>query len=510
MHKLVKILTSRLIIMAVLIILQVATFLTWVLNSSVAYTVNTVASIIGVVIVIYVINKPEEPMYKIAWSIFVLTLPVIGGFLYLLCAGRKMPKKLFNGTTNANHRMENLLVQDKKTLDELKACENSNIYKMFYHGLNVSKFPIYQKTTSNFFSSGEEFFPVLLEDLKKAKHFIFIETFIIDEGKMWDEILQILKEKVKEGVEVKLIYDDFGCSTTLPMSYHKKLNEMGIETYVFNRLRPVLAVQMNNRDHRKIIVIDNRVGFTGGVNLADEYINQYKRFGYWRDSVIRLEGKAVWSLTVMFLGMYSYLKEDDEDISYQTYDLPCEQIEGDGFYQPFSDTPTDDADIGLNTHLNIVNQAQKYVYINTPYLVLNNDMQTALCLAARNGVDVRILVPHIADKRYVFWITQSNYEVLLRSGVKIYEFTPGFNHSKTVFSDDEIGLVGTVNTDYRSYYLHFEDGVLMYQTPEIQEMKEDFLNALQQSQQITLEDCRKVNALTRLFRAVLKIFAPLF
>ena len=311
-------------------------------------------------------------------------------------------------------------------------------------------------------------------------------------------------------MEVKLIYDDFGCDTTLPYRYDKKLNEMGIETYRFNRLRPALMIQMNNRDHRKICVVDNRVGFTGGVNLADEYINLKRRYGYWRDSVLMLEGEAVWSLSDMFLSMYSYLKPDDAAVDYEKYHIIPEDVGYHGLYQPFSDTPTDDSDVGLSMHLNIVNHARKYVYINTPYLVLNADMLRALTLSAETGVDVRILVPHIPDKRYVFSITRSNYYQLLVNGVRIYEFTPGFNHSKAIVSDDTLAIVGSVNTDYRSYFLHFEDGVLMFDSPEILQIRKDFEQALERSHEVTLEEVQNTNPAVRVWRAVLRLMAPLF
>ena len=271
-----------------------------------------------------------------------------------------------------------------------------------------------------------------------------------------------------------------------------------------------LIVQMNNRDHRKICVIDNKVGFTGGINLADEYMNYIERFGYWRDSAIMIKGSAVWSLTVMFLGMYSYLKKDDDSIDYNRYNISYE-VEGyHGLYQPFGDTPTDDADVALGMHLNIVNHAMNYVYIDTPYLILNNDMITALTMAAQNGVDVKILVPGVPDKVFAYNMTKHNFGYLLKKGVRIYEYTPGFNHTKNIVSDDRVGIVGSVNTDYRSYYLHFEDGVLMYDSSSIIEMRKSFEKALKQSKEITLEEYEKTPWILKVFRALLNLIAPLF
>lgn len=508
MHRLIKILTSRIITFALLIIVQVAILFLEISRFLDYPKVATTFNILAIIFVIYIINKYEDPSYTTAWCVLILVSPVIGVVLYILCAGRKMPKKLSRGTTQVNARMANLLQQDESILEELKK-DDHNVYRTFNYGLNTSKFPIYKNTKSTYFDSGEDFYPTLLEELKKAEHFIFLEFFIIDYGEMWDSILAILVQKVKEGVKVKLIYDDFGCSTTIPQHYDRTLTKLGIETYRFNKMRPALIIKMNNRDHRKIIVIDNKVAFTGGVNIADEYINKIDRFGYWRDSAIMLKGEAVWSFTVMFLGMYSYLK-NDPDIDYESYHLSCDKYDEIGYYQPFSDTPTDDVDMGLSLHLHMVSEAKKYVYIETPYLILNNDMQTALILAAKSGIDVRILVPHIPDKKYVYGITQSNYPPLLLAGVKIYEFTPGFNHSKNIVVDDCIGLVGTVNTDYRSYYLHFEDGVLMHDTSEILKMKDGFLKAIEKSHEVTYEETQRVILWKRLWRAVLKLMAPLF
>ena len=324
-------------------------------------------------------------------------------------------------------------------------------------------------------------------------------------------MLSILKEKVAEGVEVKLIYDDWGCMISLPPHYDRTLNEYGIETYKFNRMRPALIVTMNNRDHRKICVIDNKVGFTGGLNLADEYMNFISRFGYWRDSAMMIKGDAVRSLTVMFLGMYSYLRHDDIKMDYSRYVEPYEEAGEEGcFYQPFSDTPTDAVELGLTNHLNLVAAASRYIYIDTPYLIINSDMMTALCQCAQSGVDVRILTPHIPDKKPVFAMTRSNYRKLIRRGVRIYEYTPGFNHRKNIVCDDELCLVGSVNTDYRSYYLQFEAGVLMRNPSLAEELRQSFEKGLAESQEITLADCNKTPLLVRMFRGILNVIAPFF
>jgi len=509
MRKVLKFLASRMTIAAFLILIQVLLLFLWLYRITIAYELVTLFNVLGIITVVYVINKEEDASYKIGWCIMILVLPVFGVMMYLLCAGRTMPKKLAKGTTQANHDMQGLLHQDEKVTEALRQ-ERPDIAKLFDCGLLSSNFPVYRNTESVYFPSGEAMYPVLVEELKKAEHFIFLEYFIIDTGTVWNEILTVLKEKAASGVEVKLIYDDFGCMEKLPRRYDRMLNEAGIETYRFNPVRPALIIQMNNRDHRKICVIDNRVGFTGGVNLADEYMNLKRRFGYWKDSAVMLKGDAVRSLTDMFLGMYTYLAGDHKTIDYSRYLQETESGTGDGYYQPFSDTPTDGADVGLSMHLNLVNNARRYIYIDTPYLILNQDMQRALCLSAQNGVDVRILVPHIPDKRIVNMVTKSNYMPLLKAGVRIFEYSPGFNHTKNIVSDDEVGLIGSINTDYRSYFLHFEDGVLMYNSETVQEMKQDFLNAVRISHETTLSECMKVSPAVRTFRALLRVFTPLF
>ncbi len=509
MKKLLKILTSRLLVIIALIALQIALLFSWLWNTAIYLQIIPATELFGVILAVYVINQEEDPSYKLSWCVALLTLPVFGSMMYLLVAGRKMPKKLSNGTTQASIRMKHLLKQDETIMKDLKEIDPA-VHNIFYYALHESRFPVYRDTDAVYFPSGEKWFPVFLEELKKAKHFIFLEYFIIDKGSMWDETLAVLKQKAAEGVEVKLIYDDFGC-ITLPLHYDRELNEMGIETYRFNTLRPALLIQMNNRDHRKICVIDNQVGFTGGVNLADEYGNRIRRFGYWRDDAIMIRGEAVWSLSVMFLGMFSYLKKDTDTMDYARYHLPNEAFHGQkGYFQPFSDTPKDEADLGLSTHLNLVQNAEDYIDINTPYLILNDSMKTSLCLAAEKGVKVRILTPHIPDKKMVFSITRHNYAELIRRGVEIYEYSPGFNHTKSFVADDRMAVVGSVNTDYRSYYLHFEDGILIYDSPEVIRIRESFEEALKVSHRVTLEECQKTNLIVRMVRGVMNLMAPLF
>lgn len=508
MRRLIKILTSRLLIVAPLVILQLAFFIALFMQVVFATSILPLVYCLAAVFVIYIINRDEDPAYIIAWVVIVLAIPTLGIPLYLLAGNRHVPSKLSNGTIRVNKAMNGLLKTDPSVQDACEKVEPA-LRNIMYYGAATNGFPVYRNTESTYYKSGEEWIADYLEELKKAKHFIFMEFFIIDYGTLWNEVLDILKQKASQGVEVKIVYDDFG-SIILPQHYDKKLRDIGIEAYRFNHVRPAFIVQMNNRDHRKITVIDNNVAFTGGVNLADEYANRITRFGYWKDSAVKIKGEAVWSFTVMFMGMFSYCRHKDADaLDYQKYKLAPEKVNDGGFYQPFSDTPTDSESICLNLHLDIINHAKHYVYIDTPYLIPTHSVIQSLCVAAKSGVDVRILTPHIPDKKAVFQITRGNYLKLLKAGVRIYEYTRGFNHAKNFVSDDSIALVGSVNMDYRSYFLHFENGVLQYHTPEIARIKQDFLSSIEASQEISLIEEEKKPLIVKLVRDVLNLFIPL-
>ena len=337
-----------------------------------------------------------------------------------------------------------------------------------------------------------------------------MEYFIIEEGQMWDTILEILKEKAAEGVDVRVIYDDFGCLFLLPTGYDKKLEAMGIKCCVFNPFIPLLTLRMNNRDHRKICVIDGHTAFTGGINLADEYINAIDKHGHWKDTALIIKGEAVWSFTVMFLTMWDYLRKTNEDYeAYRPHVHHPEPFEGDGFVQPYTDCPLDNESVGENVYLNLINNAKEYVYINTPYLILDHEMITALSQAAKRGVDVRILTPHHGDKWYVHGVTRANYWALVDDGVKIYEYTPGFVHAKTFVVDDEYAVVGTINLDYRSLYLHYECAAWLYKTKSVLDVRDDYLETLKVSQKITSADFNTIPWYRKIMFAFLRIFAPL-
>jgi len=312
--------------------------------------------------------------------------------------------------------------------------------------------------------------------------------------------------KAKEGVEIRFMYDDAGAAT-LPHDFNETVRKAGIQVAVFNPIRPVLAIRMNNRDHRKIAVVDGKVGFIGGMNIADEYVNIKSRFGHWKDVAVKIEGEAVYSLTLMFLQFYDYTAKIQSE--YRSYHARTLKYENEGFVQTFSDSPTDDEAVSENAHLNLINTASRYIYIMTPYLVIGYEMVSALCTAAKSGIDVRIMVPHIPDKKYVFAVTRSNYEYLTKNGVRIYEYTPGFVHGKVMVADDRIAIVGTSNLDFRSYFLHFECGALIIDSPAIKDIVDDYEETLAKCEEITYDMARNVPFLIRLSRAILSVFSSL-
>ena len=510
MKKLIKMLFSRLFIVSILILLQaiILGIGIWKLSEYFVY-LYVLFAVISMIVVVYILNKKENPSYKLAWVIPILLFPVFGGLFYLVFGGDKTSKKFKAAIQKAYENTKECLVQDDEILRELNDKDKS-ISNQFNYIKEYSSFPVYKNTETKYLSPGEEFFEVLKEELKKAKHFIFMEYFIVEEGIMWNSILDILAQKAEEGVDVRVMYDDVGTIKTLPYKYHEKLQKLGIKTIVFNEIQPRLSLKMNNRDHRKITVIDGYIGFTGGINLADEYINQRERFGHWKDAAIMLKGEAVRNLTIMFLQVWNFDKEGQED--YDTYldtTLYEKEFKDDGYVQPYADSPLDEEIIGENVYLNMIHKARDYVYINTPYLIIDNELVTALTLAAKSGLDIRIVTPHIPDKWYVHLLTRAYYQQLIEAGIKIYEYTPGFIHSKTFVADDELGVVGTINLDYRSLYLHFECGVLMYKSKAVLQIKEDFLKTLEVCLPVTLEECHNVRWHIRLMRSILRCFAPL-
>ncbi|MCF0260092.1 MAG: cardiolipin synthase [Erysipelotrichaceae bacterium] len=464
---------------------------------------------LSVVVSIIVINRDSDTSSKILWVFVIMALPFFGGLLYLLFGGRTIPKKLMIRDRQAYSDYKKYALQNMKTLENL-SWKDPVLYKMASMAWNNGYFPMYHHAQTVYYKTGMEQFEALLEAIKSAKEYIFIETYIIDEGYMWEEIHKVLKKKVEEGVDVRLIYDDFGSILNMDEKWKSLLESEGIQVHAFNPIIPQLAIQMNNRDHRKIIVVDGKTAFTGGSNIADEYINRIERFGYWKDMGICLKGEAVEQFVISFLQIWNYGEE--KPTPYEKFVKPAgafDQTIENGFVIPFSDSPTDRSNISKNFHLNLLSSSVHYCWISTPYLILDAEMEYALTLAVNNGVDVRIVVPAIPDKQTVYQVTRANYAKLLDKGVRIYEYTPGFIHGKVTISDDRQALVGTVNMDFRSYYHNYECGVWMEGTDCLEEIKSDFAEIFAESKEVTKSLYKQTNYFVRLYRSVLKIFSPL-
>lgn len=462
---------------------------------------------ISVVIVLFIISNRSNPSYKISWLVLILIFPVFGGFMYLLFGNKKMNRRQKKMVTKMNNLIE---AATKKTEDILDQLENENLdaHKQSLYIKNATGFGPYQNCQLQYFPSGEGALDSLINEIKKAKKFIFIEYFIIAEGQIWSKILDILVHKVSEGLDVRVIYDDMGSIATLPHNYERKLRDLGIKAFAFNRFLPFLNARINNRDHRKMLIIDGSSAFTGGINLADEYFNLKNRFGYWKDNCLLIKGDAVCSMTLMFLTFWSVLTGQFEDFKPFLTKSTELRISDRGVVQPYADSPLDDEAVGENVFLNMMGRAKKRVYITTPYLILDNEMIMAFCNAAKQGLDVRIVTPGIPDKKYVFQVTRSYYRRLIEAGVKIYEYIPGFIHQKVFLADDDFLTIGTINLDFRSLYLHFENGVWIYNSSVIADVDDDFQNILSNSKLISLDDT-KTGLLNRLWVSFLRGFATL-
>lgn len=433
-----------------------------------------------------------------------MLFPIVGALLYIVIGGNLHKSKVLKAIKQSEEKGNKYFIQDEKIKKEIESQNNGKINYL----MNYLNFPVTKNNNINYYKLGELAYPEMLKELKNAKKFIFLEYFIIKNGTMWSEILKILEEKAKERLDVRLIYDDMGCIALLPTSYPKQMKEKGIKCIAFNKLNPFLGVIMNNRDHRKMMIIDGKTVFSGGMNLADEYINLEHPYGKWKDNGIKITGEAVWNFTIMFLNMWNSYRKDDEDYKKYKYDFSKENLEQNGYTIPYGETPLDNEIVGENVYLNIINQAQKYVYIMTPYLIIDTDMINSLILAAKRGVDVRIVVPGIPDKKIVYSLTTSYFETLIKNGVKIYKYTPGFVHSKVFVSDDNIATVGTINLDYRSLYLHFECGVFMQDVEEIKDVKKDLVDTIGESHFVSKKEAMP-KLLKSVWQAVLRLFAPL-
>ncbi len=469
--------------------------------------------LVNLVVAVFVVNSGSENEYKVVWLFYMVAIPVVGTIFYILFAHKIRTKKQ---KRYLRDYYSVLKVEDTKaeTFRKLKAYDEDS-YRIARFIDSGSEGDCFLNSEVSYFALGDDAFPAMKRELRKARHYIFIEFFIIKPGKMWDEILDILVDKARHGVDVRVVYDDVGNLGATPVGYDKKLSSLGIKARVFRKIKPLLDIRMNNRDHRKIMVIDGHTAFTGGINLADEYINAETRFGHWKDSAIMVKGKAVHGYTLLFLALWKCEFEPKAEIDYDYYRAErfIDEDGGfpvsDGFVQPYGDLPYSDTAVGVGVYSAILGRARDYVYISTPYLVLNQKVRDTIILAAQSGVDIRLLTPGIPDKKTVYELTRSEYGALLKAGVRIYEYTPGFVHQKMFVSDDKWATEGTINLDYRSLYLHVENGTFLVGSKAVAAMKEDFLSTLKVSHEVTKEEYEKMKRRKKALWVLLRLVAPL-
>lgn len=513
MRKFLQFFTSRFFILALLLTSQIALIVAFsVLGilTDYGYYYLVAALILNIPFLVFVVNSKANETYKLAWMLLIAIVPVGGALFYLLFANKRDNKRQRKKIINYN----NLLIKYGNYTNDLYSLEkkDSDGFALCRALYEKGYIPPFNESKVNYYFPGEKVLDDLLKDLKEAKNFIFIEFYIIELGYFWDQILNVLIEKAKEGVEIRILYDDFGCMQKLPYRYDKQLKKYGIECKIFNIYKPFLDIKMNNRDHRKLIIIDGLISYTGGINIADEYINKKVRFGQWRDNCIRIKGKATFGNILLFLSNWDNQNNLNEDFSKYKIDYNDDELLNykDQYVQPFGDVPFDYESLGESNYLNLINSAKKYLYISTPYLVLTESLIKSLIQAKRKGVDVRIVIPGIPDKKITYQVSLSYAYKLISAGIKIYKFMPGFNHEKTFLVDDKFATVGTINLDLRSEFLNYENAVFLYNNDCLKDIKEDFNDMFNKSIILTSKDVLKGGFFKKIAWAILNCFASMF
>ncbi|MBR3694060.1 MAG: cardiolipin synthase [Erysipelotrichales bacterium] len=459
------------------------------------------------IMLIYILNTDNDPTIKLSWSIVIAVLPAFGALLYLylkLDLGHRIGKQAYQDSVDATVKY----LPDQSELMRKIDTEDTSFYGIASYLKNYGHTYICENTEVRYLSSGEEKFAVMLEELEKAEKYIFLEYFIIKEGYMWNTILNVLVRKARQGVDVRVMYDGTNTFANLPATYPKYLRRLGIKCKVFAPLRPFLSTHYNNRDHRKILVIDGHTAITGGVNLADEYINYIDRFGHWKDTAVMMKGEAARNFVLMFLQLWN---SRDKNADYDSFlNVPSTTSHtANGYVIPYGDSPTDNENVGEAVYLHLLNHAKDYIYITTPYLILDHDLILALRFAAKRGVDVRVVVPSRSDHWYVTPLAKTHYHELCDAGVKVYEYTPGFIHAKMFLCDDSEAVVGTINLDYRSLYWHFECATYLHKVEAIQDIKTDFYDIFDKSKLIMHQDLKNISYTDKILGALFKVIAPL-
>ena len=470
------------------------------------YFVYGGSMLLSLITALVIVNRPRNPYMKITWILLIMLAPVLGIPLYIF-VDRELGHRLARARLEEIGReTQGLLPAQEESMAALEEANPGGVGIASYLQ-NTGGFPTWQNSGADYYPLGEDAFEAMLAELEKAETFIFLEYFIIDEGYMWGRILKVLEEKARQGVEVRVLYDGTCALYKLPYQYPKNLEELGIRCRMYAPLRPLVSTHYNNRDHRKIMVIDGRCAFTGGINLADEYINRTHPHGHWKDVALRVTGEAVRSFTLMFLQMWNVDGREMENCA--GYLAASAPVEAPGWVAPYGDSPFSGDNIGEMVYMDMLNRAKKYVHIMTPYLIIDHEMVVALTFAAKRGVDVKLIVPGVPDKKTVFALTRSYYKELIEGGVQIYEYTPGFVHAKTFVSDGDTAVTGSINLDYRSLYLHFECAALLRDVPAVADIEADYQQTLTQCRQVTVDDCKKDKLSRRIIGWLLRPLAPL-
>ena len=462
------------------------------------------SSLITVVMVLYLLNSRLDPTAKITWLTIMFVLPLFGSLLYLFIQSELGQRTMKAQLRKARARTREQLRPDPAVLAKLEQADPGAAGLARYVAGNGC-YPVFDRCDVTYFPLGEDKFRAMLEELEKAQRYIYLEYFIVEEGRMWGKTLQILARKAAQGVDVRLMYDGTCEFQLLPHSYPKKLAQLGIRCKAFSPVTPLVSTHYNYRDHRKILVIDGHTAFTGGINLADEYINAYPKHGHWKDTAVMIRGQAARSFALMFLQLWDLSERQPSRLP----DTPPAEVAGQGFVMPYGDDPLDQEMVGRQVYIDLLARARRYVHIMTPYLILDAEMENALCYAARRGVEVALMLPGIPDKKIPYAMAKSHYRRLLDAGVKIFEYVPGFVHAKVFVVDDREAVVGTINLDYRSLYHHFECAAYLYDVACIPDIEKDLQDTLTKCRTVTDDTVRRLSWRAKLLGYVMKLAAPL-
>lgn len=503
---------SRATLFALLFLAQIALVLYFAVELThyyaLYYWLGFVLSLVALIIMLF---KKSELPYAVTWLIIIILFPIMGAAVYIAISLDPFPFRMRKRIKEQEYDMALLQTFNQQNIKDLDKVDSRYSGVANYLSYSAAS-PTFKNNPLRYYASGEESLRDFLKDLRSAKKFIFLEFFIVKQGTFLQEILSILREKAKEGVEIKFLYDGFNAMLSLPFSYPKRLASVGIETRVFSPQKTPFFHRESYRSHRKSVIIDGKIAYVGGVNIGDEYVNRITRFGYWKDALLRVEGTSVSSITLSFLGMWDHGRKKQLDKSkyllhpseYETYK------DTHNFVIPYSDNPIDEENTGFNVYLEIINKATDYVYISSPYLVIESEFIKALQYASKRGVDVRILVPFIPDKKIPNYVAKSYYKRLVEAGIKIYEYTPGFNHAKLFVSDDVVFTVGSINLDYRSFYLSYENNVFAYDKALATTIRKDLEKAYKQSKLINKQELKHIKKHQLILGYLFRFFAPLF